>query len=110
VDQFGVPEDKSTLVMSIQDRVFDVKTNTQNTPIFGLVESPERIMRLSRNVFLPQLRKLLDSNGHIRSGQQRENVLDTLSLKHFSSTLLVVASLETTVTVDGGGVDGIVFS
>ncbi len=66
VDQLVVTEDKMTPAKSIQDRVWDIKTDTDHTPVSTMVE---RIMRLTRNVFLPRLRKFLDSNGHIRSDQ-----------------------------------------
>ena len=66
VDQFGAAEDKITPAQSIQERVHEIKSNTEGTPISSVTE---RIMRISKNVRLPQLRKLLDANGHIRSGQ-----------------------------------------
>jgi hypothetical protein len=80
LDQPGVAEDKKTPDKCIQDRVCDIKTDTERTPIFTMVEN---IMSLDDNIFLPKLRKLLDSNGHIRSVQQREDVLETLRLFFF---------------------------
>jgi hypothetical protein len=77
VDQLGVAEDKTTPEKSIQDRCIVIQTNTDRTPISTVVE---RIIRLSSNVFLPKLRKLLDSNGHIRSGQQKEDVREAIRL------------------------------
>ena len=67
VDQLVVTEDKTTPVKSIQDRVVDIKTDTDHTSISTVVE---KIMSLTNNVFLPKLRKILDVNGHIRSDQQ----------------------------------------
>jgi hypothetical protein len=81
VDQLGVVEDKTTTAKSIQDRCCVIKTDTDRTPISTVVE---KIMRLTRNVFLPKLRKLLDSNGHIRSGQQREDVREAIRLFYFA--------------------------
>jgi hypothetical protein len=81
VDQLGVAEDKTTPVKSIQDRCCVIKTDTDRTPISTVVE---KIIRLTRNVFLPKLRKLLDSNGHIRSGQQKEDVREAIRLFYFA--------------------------
>ena len=80
VDQFGVAEDKITPDQSIHERVHDIKSNTERSPISTM---NERIMRISRNVMLPQLRKLLDANGHIRSGQQKEDVKEALRLFYY---------------------------
>ena len=38
VDQFGVVEDKTILTKSIQDRVVDIKTDTDHTSISTVVE------------------------------------------------------------------------
>jgi len=80
VDQFGAVEDKITPAQSIQERVHEIKSNTEGTPISSVTE---RIMRISKNVMLPQLRKLLDANGHIRSGQQKEDVKEALRLFYY---------------------------
>jgi hypothetical protein len=81
VDQLGVAEDKTTPAKSIQDRCCVIKTDTDRTPISTVVE---KIIRLTRNVFLPKLRKLLDSNGNIRSGQQKEDVREAIRLFYFA--------------------------
>jgi hypothetical protein len=43
----------------------------------------DHITKLTRNVWLPHLRTLLDSNGHIRSGQVKEDVIEALRLYYF---------------------------
>ena len=80
VDQHGATEDKKTPDMCIQERVSDIKTDADSTAISGMADA---IMKLARNVFLPHLRTLLDSNGHIRSGQVKENVIEALRLHYF---------------------------
>ena len=77
VDQFGVAEDKITPEQSLDERVQDIKSNTDRSPISTVTE---RIIRISKTVMLPQLRKLLDANGHIHSGQQKEDVNEALRL------------------------------
>ena len=81
VDQLGVAEDKTTPAKSIQDRCCVIKTDTDRTTISTVVE---KIMSLTRNVFLSKLWKLLDSNGHIRSGQQKEDVREAIRLFYFA--------------------------
>ena len=61
----------------MDERVQDIKSNTDRSPISTVTE---RIIRISKTVMLPQLRKLLDANGHIRSGQQKEDVKEALRL------------------------------
>jgi len=80
VDQFGVAEDKITPEQSLDERVQDIKSNTDRSPISTVTE---RIIRISKTVMLPQLRKLLDANGHIRSGQQKEDVNEALRLFYY---------------------------
>jgi hypothetical protein len=80
VDQLSVGEDKTTPVKSIQDRCCVIKTDTDHTTISTVVE---KIIRLTHNVFLTKLRKFLDSNGHIRSGQQKEDVREAIRLFYF---------------------------
>jgi hypothetical protein len=55
-------EDKKTPDKCIQDRVFDIKTDTEDTPISF---QTEKIIRLSRQVFLTDLEELLDPQGNI---------------------------------------------
>ena len=81
VDQLGVAEDKTTPAKSIQDRCRVIKTDTDRTPISTVVE---KIIRLTRNVFLSKLCKLLDSNEHIRSVQQKEGVREAIRLFYFA--------------------------
>jgi hypothetical protein len=81
VDQLVVSEDKTTPDKIIQDRCCVIKTDTDRTPISTVVE---KIIRLTHNVFLPKLNKLLDSNGHIRSGQQKEDVREAILLFYFT--------------------------
>ena len=52
VDHLGVAEDKTTPVKSIQDRCCVIKTDTHHTSISTVVE---KIIRFTRNVFLPKL-------------------------------------------------------
>jgi hypothetical protein len=80
VDQLVVTEEKTTPAQTIQDLRCVIKTDTDLTPISTVVE---KIMRFTHNVFLPKLRKLLDSNGHIRSDQQKEDVLEAIRLFYF---------------------------
>jgi hypothetical protein len=81
VDQLGVAEDKTTPAKSIQDRCCVIKTDNDHTTISTVVEE---IIRLTRNVFLPKLHKFLDSNGHIRSDQQNEDVREVIRLFYFA--------------------------
>jgi hypothetical protein len=80
VDQDGVAEDKKTPAQSIQERVHHIKTDTQETAISSMHDT---ITKFANNVWLTHLSTLLDSNGHIRSGQVEEDVFEALRLHYF---------------------------
>ena len=80
VDQHGVAEDRKTAQQSIQERVHHINSDTQDTAISAMFD---HITKLARNIWLPHLRTLLDSNGHIRSGQVKEDVIEALRLYYF---------------------------
>jgi hypothetical protein len=80
VDHHVVAEDKKTPDQSIQERVHHIKTDTQETVISSMHDT---ITKFSRNVWLSHLCTLLDSNGHIRSGQVEEDVIEALRLYYF---------------------------
>jgi hypothetical protein len=80
VDQHDVAEDRKTAEQAIQERVHHIKTDTQDTVISQMFD---HITKLTRNVWLTHLRTLLDSNGHIRSGQVKEDVIEDLRLYYF---------------------------
>jgi hypothetical protein len=80
VDQHGVEEVKKTPSQSIQERVHHIKTDTQETLISSMYDT---ITKLDLNVWMTHLRTLLDSNGHIHSGQVKEDVFETLHLHYF---------------------------
>ncbi len=75
VDQYGVSEDKKTPDQSLQERVHHIKTDTQEKVISSMYDT---ITKIVHNVCLTHLCTLLDSNGHIRSGQVKEDVIQAL--------------------------------
>jgi hypothetical protein len=75
VDQYDVAEDKKTPVQSIQERVHHIKTDTQEKEISSMYDT---ITKFTHNVWLSHLRTLLDSSGHIHSGQVKEDVIEVL--------------------------------
>ena len=80
VDQYDITEDKKTPPQCIQERFDDIKTDTQETCISIMFDT---ITRSDRNVCLPHLHTFLDSNGHIRSGQVKEDDIEALRLHYF---------------------------
>ncbi len=75
MDQYDVAEDKKTPVHSIRERVHHIKTDTQETVISSMYDT---ITKLTHNFWLSHLRTLLDSNGHVHSGQVKEDVIEVL--------------------------------
>ena len=65
VNQFGVTEDKTTAEQSILERCGPVMSDTTTSPIHSIVE---KVIKVVKSTFNPQLDKLLDNQGKIRSG------------------------------------------
>lgn len=80
VDQHGNAETKKTPSQCIAERVQDIKEDTGET---GISAQYTLITKLARNVWLPKLRKLLDPQGGIRTGQVKEDVIEALRLQYF---------------------------
>jgi hypothetical protein len=80
VDQHGNAETKKTPTQCIAERVQDIKEDTLDTAISAQYTT---ITKLARNVWLPNLRKLLDPQGGIRTGQVKEDVIEALRLQYF---------------------------
>ena len=80
VNQFGEVEDKTTPEKSILDRCVPVMTDTRTSPIHLIVE---QVLKVVRSTFNPQLDKLLDSQGKIRSGQQGPDVKEQFRLLYY---------------------------
>ena len=81
MDQHGVVEEtKRLLSKSIQERVHHIKTDTQETVISSMYDT---ITKFAHNVWLSHLCTILESNGHIHSGQVKEDVIEVLHLHYF---------------------------
>ena len=80
VNQFGVVEDKTTPEKSILECCAPVMTDTASCPIHCIVD---QVLKIVRNIFTPQLDKLLDSQGKIRTGQQGPDVKELLRMVYF---------------------------
>jgi hypothetical protein len=80
VDQHGRAEDKITPEQSILERCQPITTATKSSPISTMVEG---VIREVRNHLSPQLAKLLDCKGHIRTGEQPADVKEKLRLVYF---------------------------
>ena len=84
VNQFGAVEDKTTPEKSILERCAPVMTDTVSCPIHSIVE---QVLKIVRNIFTPQLDKLLDRQGKIRTGQQGPDVKELLRMVYFEKVL-----------------------
>ena len=80
VDQHGMAEDKISPEQSILERCQPITTATKSSPISTMVEG---VIREVRNHLSPQLAKLLDATGHIRTGEQPADVKEKLRLVYF---------------------------
>ena len=80
VNQHGVFEDKTTPDNSILERCGPVMTDTTSSPIHSIVE---QVIKVVKNHLIPELDKLLDSQGKIRTGQQGPDVRELLRMVYF---------------------------
>lgn len=80
VDQHGRAEDKISPEQSILERCQPITTATKSSPISNMVDG---VIREVRNHLSPQLAKLLDATGHIRTGEQPADVKEKLRLVYF---------------------------
>ena len=80
VDQHGMAEDKISPEQSILERCQPITTATKSSPISNMVDG---VIREVRNHLSPQLAKLLDATGHIRTGEQPADVIEKLRLVYF---------------------------